>query len=390
MFNYFQYLQNIIVDYNNRINRSELIINYPHIKIVSSILLSVGIYNQYTQLKYLSYKNRTPSINKYKQLLYKNNTRFHKYNIIELTHGQTHYRTNIIEPVMLKNNNRYEIYVFIHTNKGSLEDYNNLISTLNNYQDFETINHTQSVYKYYLSYDLYGRGYSIYDNSPQTLQLYISQLSELLYSLDITCKINLIGWEMGANISAGFARVFPNKVKKLILLSPIGVPEYRKINNTIYHNLIHSCYPLLTLKSLYIYYNNKRLNISTDRDNGEHKINFKYIHNKIIEMYHNLNYLEFLKIQYEINSIKSYEKYFPMGEITEIYNDLNSFRNNKILICWGIKNYNRQDLKIVEAVKIQNPNAELIIYHQFTENFPMENTEDILRSILSYTINNNN
>ena len=107
-------------------------------------------------------------------------------------------------------------------------------------------------------------------------------------------------------------------------------------------------------------------------------------------MYHNLNYLEFLKIQYEINSIKSYEKYFPMGEITEIYNDLNSFRNNKILICWGIKNYNRQDLKIVEAVKIQNPNAELIIYHQFTENFPMENTEDILRSILSYTINNNN
>ncbi len=74
-----------------------------------------------------------------------------------------------------------------------------------------------------LTYDLVGRGRSDRPRTRYNLGLFQSQLEELLTYLEITQQINLVGWSLGAMVSAAFAVSNPEKIARLALVSPAGV-----------------------------------------------------------------------------------------------------------------------------------------------------------------------
>lgn len=72
-----------------------------------------------------------------------------------------------------------------------------------------------------LRYDLYGRGLSDRPRTDYGLSLYLRQLDQLLEALHIR-QIHLIGLSMGGAISTAFTVAYPGRVRKLVLIDPIG------------------------------------------------------------------------------------------------------------------------------------------------------------------------
>jgi pimeloyl-ACP methyl ester carboxylesterase len=75
-----------------------------------------------------------------------------------------------------------------------------------------------------LVFDLYGRGWSDSPDLPMTVDLFVSQLTELLYALRLTDRnYNLFGMSMGGIIVQRFAQLYPSSVCKLILCCSAGL-----------------------------------------------------------------------------------------------------------------------------------------------------------------------
>ncbi len=54
--------------------------------------------------------------------------------------------------------------------------------------------------------------------------MFVNQLNELLDRIDLGHKkFILCGYSMGGAVSAEFAKEYPDKIKKLILISPAGI-----------------------------------------------------------------------------------------------------------------------------------------------------------------------
>lgn len=73
-----------------------------------------------------------------------------------------------------------------------------------------------------LRYDLYGRGYSDRPRVRYTAELFVRQLVELLDAFNVHEPVDLIGLSMGGGISVHVADRYPERVRKLVLLAPVG------------------------------------------------------------------------------------------------------------------------------------------------------------------------
>lgn len=87
-----------------------------------------------------------------------------------------------------------------------------------------------------LRYDLLGRGYSERVEGDYTPELFATQLKELTEALLKDEKFYLAGTSMGGSVTTAFCRLYPGRVKKLILLAPAGMdsfkpPFYMKLSN---------------------------------------------------------------------------------------------------------------------------------------------------------------
>jgi len=71
-----------------------------------------------------------------------------------------------------------------------------------------------------LTYDLFGRGYSDRPPGPYDLDLFTTQLNDLLTALHFDQPVDVIGLSMGGYISAGFADRYPERVRRVALLAP--------------------------------------------------------------------------------------------------------------------------------------------------------------------------
>ncbi|SLN56772.1 Arylesterase [Roseovarius albus] len=74
-----------------------------------------------------------------------------------------------------------------------------------------------------LVYDHYGRGYSDRPGGIQDSDFFCETLTELLQDQDIDTPFTLLGYSMGGGIVAAFSARFPERIKRLILLAPIGM-----------------------------------------------------------------------------------------------------------------------------------------------------------------------
>ncbi len=74
-----------------------------------------------------------------------------------------------------------------------------------------------------LRYDLFGRGFSDRPNVKYTMNLFVDQLYELIEKLGLhDYNISLVGLSMGGGICVVFADLYPNMIRKIALIDPIG------------------------------------------------------------------------------------------------------------------------------------------------------------------------
>ena len=73
-----------------------------------------------------------------------------------------------------------------------------------------------------LRFDLIGRGLSSSAGDPETARLFSTQLSELLYKLDVQGGVDLIGYSLGGGVVIQYASSFHAKLNSLTLLAPVG------------------------------------------------------------------------------------------------------------------------------------------------------------------------
>ena len=74
-----------------------------------------------------------------------------------------------------------------------------------------------------LVYDLYGRGLSDAPKGPQDRAFFIGQLTDLLADQGIGQDLTLIGYGLGGAIATAFAADQTERVKRLIMLAPLGI-----------------------------------------------------------------------------------------------------------------------------------------------------------------------
>ena len=74
-----------------------------------------------------------------------------------------------------------------------------------------------------LVYDLYGRGLSDAPKGPQDAAFFIRQLTDVLADQGLGQDLTLIGYALGGAIATAFTAAHPERVKRLILLSPMGL-----------------------------------------------------------------------------------------------------------------------------------------------------------------------
>jgi len=130
--------------------------------------------------------------------------------IIKLPYGDVSYS--------LRGNDSLPLVVFVHgiiTPHFYLDNLRNKLS--NNFQT--------------LSFDLYGRGWSDSPDVKYNNELFVSQLTNLLFALKIEKKFDLIGISMGSFIVSNFEILFPERINKLVLLSPAGVRLQRSFKH---------------------------------------------------------------------------------------------------------------------------------------------------------------
>ncbi len=76
-----------------------------------------------------------------------------------------------------------------------------------------------------LRFDLYGRGYSDRLDTEYNIELFDTQLFDLLNHLKIQIPVNVIGISMGGAIVTNFAVNHQERVGKVGLIAPFGMPQ---------------------------------------------------------------------------------------------------------------------------------------------------------------------
>jgi pimeloyl-ACP methyl ester carboxylesterase len=75
-------------------------------------------------------------------------------------------------------------------------------------------------------YDLFGRGFSDRPDTPYNIDLFVKQLGDLLDALRFSRAVSLVGLSTGGPITAAYTARCPERVKKLVLIDPVGAKPF--------------------------------------------------------------------------------------------------------------------------------------------------------------------
>ncbi|CAF1300370.1 unnamed protein product [Rotaria sp. Silwood1] len=131
---------------------------------------------------------------------------------IELSFGKVHYIYRASSTQTSISSSSSKLNIFVHGFSIPMQIWQDVFQSL--------VDDNQSC----LIFDLYGRGWSDAPFVPMSVDLFVSQLAELLYALNLPYQeYNLFGVSMGGIIIQRFTELYPSKVSKLILCCSAGL-----------------------------------------------------------------------------------------------------------------------------------------------------------------------
>ncbi|MFX1285842.1 MAG: alpha/beta fold hydrolase [Promethearchaeota archaeon] len=170
-----------------------------------------------------------------------------------------------------------------------------------------------------LRYDLYGRGYSDRPKTTYNMDFFIKQLFEIISNLELARnKINLVGLSMGGGICVVFADRYPDMVKKVSLIDPIGFSMGRNVLLAILK------VPIINSLILKLYLSHKRI-LETQKEDF-----YQY---KEINVYLS-KYEEQMKYRGFLQAVRSTALNTPFTNLKGIYERLGK-RNLPMQLFWG-------------------------------------------------------
>ncbi len=170
-----------------------------------------------------------------------------------------------------------------------------------------------------LRYDLYGRGYSDRPKTTYNMDFFINQLFEVIDQLELTRNtINLVGLSMGGGICVVFADRYPNIIKKVSLIDPIGFSGGKNVLLSILK------VPILNSIILKLYLNHNRI-IETQKEDF-----YQYVH---IDDYLS-KYADQMKYKGFLHAVRSTALNTPFTNLKGTYERLGK-RNLPMQLFWG-------------------------------------------------------
>ncbi len=73
-----------------------------------------------------------------------------------------------------------------------------------------------------ITMDFFGHGLSSCPGEKYTLNFFVDEVVSLLNHLGVGGLVNLLGFSLGGAVAVGFAAKFPERINKLVLISPAG------------------------------------------------------------------------------------------------------------------------------------------------------------------------
>jgi len=199
-----------------------------------------------------------------------------------------------------------------------------------------------------LTYDLFDLGESVcYSDieAHHVMRIYISTINELLFKLNITAPINLVGVSMGGGIAMAYAADFPEKVNKLCVCAPAGLPgttpSAAKILDYVPGVLFKFALRLFSSKAKEAYGD-----LAESKENSSH---LQKIQEYGTYMYttHGKTYASGL-----LNTLR----HFPLNSLMSKFQKVGK-SSTRVLICWGTKDRVVNSNLFLKACELI-PNAE--------------------------------
>jgi len=276
---------------------------------------------------------------------------------VELPFGRTRY-------TLFGPEDAEELIVFVH----GFSDYSNIV-----WKNLGPRFGNQGKKFRALTYDLPGRGYS---TGPKGInydeKLYVSQLSSLLYKLQLIQKpFTLVGLSMGGAIAGVYTSLFPETVKNLILIAPVGMPIklplmaqltklplfghilMQSFGRSFMHARVVSAFPQPEKWSK---------EIKTTQDGLD------------FQMENNPNFK---------SAIVATLQDFPMGGLQSSFQEVGKIKKLKTLILWGTEDktalYENSKL-FLEAI----PSAELITFQNTGHAVVIQEEDRVFESMINF------
>jgi len=221
-----------------------------------------------------------------------------------------------------------------------------------------------------LNYDLYGRGSSAAPDVRYDEKLFVGQLVELLFKLNLTrSPIILVGASMGGLVAARFTQLHPEKVSKLVLFAPVGfgIEEnlvFRLLQTPVLGDIV---YRLLGKKAML-----DRVDVlyppGTSYEPAGKVVRAHFVN----QIENNPSYLPAL-----LRTVRD----FPMDEMKEPYYTIGSRKGFPVLLLWGD---NDDTVPYSESCVQALPNAKLIVFKNATHDAVVLDQDVVQGAIVNF------
>ncbi|CRH03727.1 alpha/beta hydrolase, putative [Plasmodium relictum] len=225
-----------------------------------------------------------------------------------------------------------------------------------------------------LNFDLYGHGLSAcpkYNHKKRTygIDFFLSQTEELLNHLKLQDKeFYLIGFSMGCIIAISFARKYINQVKKIILISPVGVLEKKPFLLKLLK--IFPC--IINISSFFMlpcFISKKKL-----KNNDSQNDTSDYLYNRIM-------WQTFVKKNIT-HSILGCVNNLKMWSAHEIFKEV-GINHIPVLILCG-ENDNICNVNVFKNVSNYFSNSHLIIFKNASHLVLVEKSQKVIACVLTF------